>query len=54
MIVGSATGWTRAFAPPPPGGRFVLRGVAEMQWRSATGAVIRAQTLVTPQTCELR
>ena len=48
------TGWTRAFAPPPPAGRFLLRGVTEMQWRSASGAVIRAQALVTPQTCELR
>jgi hypothetical protein len=48
------TGWNRTFAPPPAGQSFTLRGVVEMQWRSTGGGVARGQTLITPQTCELR
>lgn len=48
------TGWTRSFTPGRAGEAFTLRGVAELQWRTRSGGVARAETLTTPQTCVLR
>ena len=45
------TGWTQTFAS---GAGTHVRGVVEMQWRSASGAVLRSRSLVTPGTCLLR
>jgi hypothetical protein len=39
-------GWNFAFDPPPPGGVFLLRAVAELQWRLG-GTVVRSASLVT-------
>jgi hypothetical protein len=39
-------GWTFSIGAPPPGKRFLLRGVAEMQWLDADGTVTRNTTRV--------
>jgi hypothetical protein len=39
-------GWTFSISSPPPGKRFLLRGVAEMQWLDG-GRVRRSTTRVT-------
>jgi hypothetical protein len=39
-------GWNFAFQPPPPGGVFLLRAVAELQWRRGA-TVVRSASLVT-------
>jgi hypothetical protein len=39
-------GWNFSFEPPPPGGAFRLRAVAELQWRLG-GTVLRSASLVT-------
>jgi hypothetical protein len=44
--VARQAGWSFAFDPPPAGGYFLLRGVAELQWRLG-GTVVRSASLVT-------
>jgi len=44
------TGWTQTFAS---GVGTRVRGVVELQWRSASGAVAMSRTLVTPGSCLL-
>jgi hypothetical protein len=44
--VARQAGWNFAFDPPPPGAVFLLRGVAELQWRLG-GTVVRSASLVT-------
>jgi hypothetical protein len=39
-------GWTFSIGAPPPGKRFLLRGVAELQWLEG-GRVTRSTTRVT-------
>ncbi len=45
------TGWTQTFVS---GAGTYVRGVVQMQWRSASGAVVSSRTLVTPGSCLLR
>jgi hypothetical protein len=44
--VSRQAGWNFAFVAPPPGGAFLLRAVAELQWRSGA-TVLRSASLVT-------
>ena len=45
------SGYTRMFAPAPPGETFTLRGVVEMEWRSDAGA---RKEIVVSDLCVLR
>jgi hypothetical protein len=44
--VSRQAGWNFAFDPPSDGGVFLLRAVAELQWRSGA-TVLRSTSLVT-------
>ena len=39
-------GWSFSFEPPPEGRTFLLRGIAELQWRKGA-TVVRSMSLVT-------
>ena len=40
-------GWNYAISRPPAGKRFLLRAIAELQWRDRAGRVVRSTTRVT-------
>jgi hypothetical protein len=42
----SQTGWSYSIEPPPAGAVFLIRGVAQIQWRDG-GRVVRSSTQVT-------
>jgi hypothetical protein len=42
----SQAGWTYDFQQPPPGAVFLIRGIAQIQWREG-GSVVKSRTLVT-------
>jgi hypothetical protein len=44
--VSRQAGWNFAFDPPPAGGQYLLRAVAELQWRVGA-TVVRSTSLVT-------
>jgi hypothetical protein len=42
----SQAGWTYDFQQSPPGAVFLIRGIAQIQWREG-GSVVQSRTLVT-------
>jgi hypothetical protein len=40
-------GWNYRITPPPAGKSFLLRGIAELQWRDRGGRVVRSTVRVT-------
>jgi hypothetical protein len=46
LSISSQAGWTFSIQQPPPGAVFLIRGIAQIQWRDG-GRVVRSTTRVT-------